>query len=212
MSDCLASLTEELEAVGLEPGSHSVHGLSLEEDRVRYSWDQSFMGHVGLSQGSEIVLEGLRPDTDPSPLMLVFSTDDYPDPVRQDQNRRAFLTRAHAILLCRLHRWEGESNLQISLDQLLLDATEGVSRYLGRARQRALLETTREKLFKPIKDHWVGKEPVVEIVDRDTLQVKKTGSDARERLLQWLETWRPDPTQGPAPPEAQQRLFPAEPG
>jgi hypothetical protein len=90
MGVCLANLADELRRSELKPGLHSIHGLKLNGADVQYVWDSSFIAHTGIVGDSAVVLRDVTDDTDPSPLFLGFCDQDYPDPQRQDLNRRVF--------------------------------------------------------------------------------------------------------------------------
>jgi len=210
MGACLVQLAKELSGNALRPGPTSVHGLGLEEDKVRYSWDDGFKNHVGAQVYSEIVLENVTNDTDPSPLFLVFSPDDYPDPKRQDLYRQAFLQRVHAVLLCDLHRYPSTADYETTTDQLLDRTTDGVFKYCGRGRQRAMRLLVRERMFNPIFNQWRGEVPETVVIEGNSIRALSGTPKKREAFMQWLETWRQDGLEKSRPPDGQLSLFHSE--
>ena len=89
MAECLSSLSTELRSATLAPGEHSVHGLGVNGTDLIYSWDQKFKQHGGVGLDSIAVLHELQDDTDPSPLLLVFTDEDCPNQERSGFYRRA---------------------------------------------------------------------------------------------------------------------------
>ena len=71
MADCLADLSTELSAKGLEPGRYSVHGLSVEDSQLVYAWDQAFCDHVDNIEQRAVLINHVENDTDPAPLGLL---------------------------------------------------------------------------------------------------------------------------------------------
>lgn len=190
MDSCLTSLNGELASHGLKPGKHSVHGLSLVGTNVVYSWDGVFKAHTGRPEDHLIVLEGVKADTDPSPLFLVFCDDDYPDPERQNMARQALQNQVYSVLLCELNLSTTSSTYTRNIDDLLHKTSDGVFQYLGRDRQRRMRRLIRENLLKRIASFWREKTPGLVQLDNDMLKVTFRDADERDKFLAWLEDYK----------------------
>src|SRR2546425_5240139 len=73
MRECLTDLSTELLKERLQPGPHSSHGLAVRGQDLHYSWDDVFRQYVGVGTNSSIVMSGLKEDTDPSPLFIIYT-------------------------------------------------------------------------------------------------------------------------------------------
>ena len=89
MADCLAGLSMELSGKGLRPGQYSVHELSVEDSQLVYAWDQAFCDHVGSIERRAVLINHVEDETDPAPLLLIFSDEDCPNCESRDFYRRA---------------------------------------------------------------------------------------------------------------------------
>ncbi len=190
MGTCLTSLADELRHSKLKPGAHSIHGLKLNGTDVQYTWDAPFIAHTGIADSTAIVLQNVTDDTDPSPLFLVFSAEDYPDPTRQDLNRRVFQNQLHAVLLCELNQNPTSNLYTRTIDDLLLKTTDGIFQYIGRERQRTMRRLIRENLFKRIFSFWREKEPGLVRLEGDTIEVSFRDAVQRGQFLDWLEDYK----------------------
>jgi hypothetical protein len=189
MSACLTGLAEELQGMNLEPGSFSCHGLAVRGQRVIYSWDSRFKIHAGVEADEFAILDNFPEDTDPSPLMIVFSDEDCSNPNMRDFYRRAVVDQVRACLLCDLHSHALGAQYKTSSDNLLAKTTDGFLHYLGRNRQKALRRLVRENIFKKIADYWEGKKPKVKL-DGDELTIGWDSLGDKESFLNWLEDKR----------------------
>lgn len=208
MGACLASLADELRRSDLKPGSHSIHGLKLNGTDVLYTWDAPFGAHTGIADNSAVVLQNVTDDTDPSPLFLVFSAEDYPDPARQDLNRRVFQNQVHAVLLCELNQNPTSSRYTRTIDDLLLKTTDDIFQYIGRERQRTMRRLIRENVFKRIFTFWREKEPGLVRLEGDTIEVSFRDAVQRASFLDWLEDYKRTAFSAePPPPEEQLPLL-----
>ncbi len=202
MKACLTELHEELTRSGLQPGKHAVNGLRLSGSDVVYTWDTGFQSYAGVTGDSTTVLRNVTDDTDPSPLFLVFSDQDYPDPERQDLCRRAFQNQVHAVLLCELNLSPWDAVYTRSLDNLLEKTTDGIFQYLGRERQKHMRRLVRENIFKRIYTFWREKEPDLVRLEDGTLKVQYRSAAQQEAFLDWLEDYqRTDFSTATPPPE-----------
>lgn len=188
MAKCLKQLVGELKAVNLPPGDFSVHVLSINKDVLAYSWDNAFVRHAGVTGTKIAVLRGINEDTDPTPLLLVYTDEDSPNPEMQDFYRRAMLEKVRARLLCNLHANDAATAYTITVDNLMKHTTEGIYEYLARDRQTSLRRLVLVNLLRPIRDKWKEKLPgCVKLVDDDILTITWSTSAEKEEFLDWLE-------------------------
>jgi hypothetical protein len=190
MADCLASLSTELANKGLTPGKHSVHGLTVEGGRLVYAWDGAFSAHVGTAESRAVLIDRVEDDTDPTPLLLVFSDEDCPNVQIRDFYRRALLEQARASLLCDLHAHAVGATFTITVDDLLLKTTDGVFSFLSRKRQRGLRRFVRENVLSYVFNQWKDKQPGGINVSGNELTITWSGGDQKDEFLDWLEDRR----------------------
>ncbi len=203
MTGCLATLRAELLENALSSGVFSCQGLSVENARILFSWDSAFNEYAGLSGESAAVIENVTKDTDPSPLLLVYSDEDCPNEQQKNFYRRALINQAHARLLCDLHTRQAEVSFRCTASDLLMWTTDGVFQYLGNERQKSLRRLIRDNIFKPIEKHWTGKQPNV-VADKDLLTITWDSDQHRADFLSWLEDRQ---TEFSAEPQTQLHLF-----
>ena len=153
MRECLDELSLQLSSVGLHPGPHSTHGLSVADRELHYSWDEAFKSYVAVDDDGVVVMHDLEDDADPSPLFLIYSAEDYPDADRQDLLRQCLIDQVHALLLSELHRLAPGAVYECSADSLLKDMTDGVFDFLGRQRQKTMCKLVRLNVMRRIQDY-----------------------------------------------------------
>ena len=186
MSQCLTALADELQNKKLMPGPFSCHGLAVNETRIVYSWDSVFKAHVGATDDVVTLLDGIAEDTDPSPLLLVFSDEDCGNFEMRDFYRRAILDQVRVCLLCDLHSHALGEKYETSPDSLLAKTTDGIFQYLGRERQKGLRRLVRENIFKKIADYWKERQSGITLVG-DQLSVTWIGAGEKDDFLDWIE-------------------------
>jgi hypothetical protein len=191
MASCLAELRSQLANAGLVPGTTSVHGFRVENGtRLLYVWDQPFADFVehGNRTGSALLLEAADSETDPCPLILIHSDEDYPDPEAADRFRVAFLRRFQACLLCSLQRSRMLGKpMVVGLGELLNETTDGTYEYLGPERQKSLRRLVNERVVRPIREYLA--ERGTDLLERKADQVTFhfPAKELREKFLDWLE-------------------------
>ncbi|MDQ1351147.1 MAG: hypothetical protein QG657_1449 [Acidobacteriota bacterium] len=186
MSGCLRNLTEELKKKGLQPGLFSSHGLALTDNKIIYSWDKSFKEHMGIDKDDAAIMSGLEEDTDPSPLVLLFSDEDCSNTENRDFYRRVVLDQVRACLLCDLHSLPLNKSYEATPSSLLLKTTDGVFQYLGRQRQKGLSQLIRAKIFDWIYSNWKVKQPGIEL-NGERITFTWNNMKEKEEFLDWLE-------------------------
>ena len=137
-----------------------------------------------------VILRDIADGTDPSPLFLVFSAEDYPDPKRQDLCRMALQNQVHAVLLCELHRCPVGAEYVRSADELLYKTTDGVFQYIGHKRQKDMRRLVRGILFRRIFDFWLSKAPGLVRLEESTLRIQFRDAAQRDEFLDWLEDFK----------------------
>lgn len=189
MSECLYALHEELKGKGLLPGESSSHGLSVNGTEIIYSWDDIFKAHVETDHESVSILSGLIEDTDPSPLILVYSDEDCNNIEMQDFYRRVLIDQVRASLLCDLQSHNLSIIYDTTPDNILLKTTDGIFQYLGRKRQKGLRKLVRESIFKRIHETWSEKQTGVKL-SGNSLSIIWNNIREKEAFINWLEDRR----------------------
>jgi hypothetical protein len=194
MGTCLTKLTGRLNAKNFKPGPYSLHGLSIKQSKTNkslmYSLDVASKKYIGTSKSKFTIMNHLSEDTDPSPLLLVFTDEDCPDRTKIGFYRRVVIDQYHAALLCRFHSNMVTLSCQVGVDELLEITTQGIWEYLGWKRQKSLRNLVRQNIFKPIVEKWKDKLPGGVIFSYDTLEITWNSFKEKEEFLDWLEDWR----------------------
>jgi hypothetical protein len=186
MENTLRDLATELAADELKPGQFSCHGLRVDAGNLIYSWDWSFKQYLKIGEDAAVVITDLEEDTDPSPLVLVFSDEDCPNEVIRDFYRRAVIEQVRARLLCDLQALPVEQEYLVTADELLNETTDNAFQFLGRQRQKSLRRLVQENLFKRVGYYWSGKQPEVRF-DDGRLRILWPSVLERKDFLNWLE-------------------------
>jgi hypothetical protein len=189
MSECLTTLTKEINDIGLKPGQFSSHGLSCKGKQIVYSWDSAFKAHTGVEEDEVLILNEVEEDTDPTPLVLVFSDQDCYDETIRNFYRQAIINQVRACLLCDLHSLDIGKKYEATPDSLLMKTTDEIFQYLGRVRQTALRRLVRENVLKKTFEYWEDKQSGVELV-KDRLAITWSGIEEKDDFLNWLEDRR----------------------
>lgn len=205
MSECLDVLSERLIQVGLAPGVFSTHGLAIEGDHLDYLWDSAFVNYLGLDYKGVSIINDIENDTDPSPLILVFSDEDCSDTEKRDFYRQVVLDQARASLICELHNLPVGEDFAGTPDTILMQISDGVFQYLNPKRQAGLRRLIRTNLFKRIHENWNEKQPGIVLVENE-LRFRWDDLESQETFLDWLEDRRMHFSFG-RPPEDQPKLF-----
>jgi hypothetical protein len=187
MANCLAALATELRGSKLKPGSHSVHGLSVNGTDLSYSWDDGFKIHCGLAADSVVVLENLQEDTDPTPLLLVYADDDSPNEQHGGFYRRAFLQQVLATLLCDMNHLSLDQIYTTTARDLILRTSDGMTQYMPREKQTRLARLVHKNLLARIAAYWKDKSFPPAKLEGDSLHVSYKDNLAKEQFLDWLE-------------------------
>lgn len=211
MRRCLAELKTELAAAKLETGSYTVDGLSVRETDLIYHLDEPLRALLPGSAPEIAVMTDLAPDTDPSPLLLIYSDEDCSDATRRGHYRRVLQNQAWANLLCTLHGKESGQVIEVSAPELLLSTTNGVFSFLGRERQKSMGLVIAENVFRRIADYWKEKLPnKVRLVGK-TITLDFSNATDREAILDWLEDVKRTGFDDQKPPDnAQLDLIPPD--
>jgi len=205
MGACLVALSEELGFHGLKPGEFSCHGLRIDGTNLMYSLDEAFKGHTGVHENAVSVLSDVTDETDPTPLILVFTDEDCCDELKRDFYRQVVIDQVRSCLLCDLHELSPGASYSTTPDALLLKTTDRIFDFMGRQRQGNLRRLVRERVFKKVFDYWKDKQNGVRLA-QDGLTVSWSTADEKEVFLDWLEDRRTrfDATK---PPEEELPLF-----
>jgi len=190
MRECLTDLSTGLLKQGLQPGPHSSHGLAVQGQNLHYSWDDVFRQHVGVGTNSSVVMSGLKGDTDPSPLFIIYIEEDYADESRRDLLRRVMINQVHALLVSDLNLLPLGETYERSASSILLDMTDGVFQYLGRERQKGMRRLVTENVFRRITEFSKDRFPGLVSRQADSLRIRFTDQTLKESFLEWLEDFK----------------------
>jgi len=187
MFDCLVELTQQMTDGGFRVGEFSVHGFEVQDQDLQYWWDDRFKQHVGVDDDYAVVMTGLTDDTDPNPLLLVYSAEDYPDPDKQDLLRRTLVNQVHALLLCALNALPPNTQHDCSAETVLKELTDGVYDYVGRKGQKQMRRLVRRNVFRRIADFATDRFDDVISFEGGVLGVRFPTKDRKSSFLEWLE-------------------------
>jgi hypothetical protein len=205
MRECLTNLTTKLNNLGLRPGPFSSHGLAVSGTQINYSWDSVFKTHVDVTEDSVPVLKNVEEETDPAPLVLVFSDEDCSNDKIRAFYRQVVIDQIRACLLCDLHSHNIGAKYETTPDNLMMKTTDGIFQYLGRERQKRLRRLIHENIFKRIHEYWKEKQAGIGL-EANKLIITWNIIGEKDDFLDWLEDRRThfDTTK---PPEQQPTLF-----
>jgi hypothetical protein len=189
MSDCLEILTQQLREKQLIPGPFSCHGLAVREEKLFYSWDKAFKDYVGVDGNETSIIENVAKDTDPTPLILLFTDEDCSNPEHRYYYRKVVIDQVRANLLCDLHSYPIKENYLKTVDDLLRKTTGGKFDYLGREHQKRIRRLIQESIFKRIKEYWQDKHLDI-VVDGYSLSITWNTSQEKDDFVDWLEDRR----------------------
>lgn len=187
LAECLGELRGQLLTANLQPGDHSVCGLAVEGSELIYQLDSSSQRRLGSQVEEVCVMGGLTDETDPSPLMLVYSDEDCPNQERIGHYRRVLQNQVVANLLCDLHRASIEQPTTISAAQILESTSQGVFSYLGSNRKKRMERLVRENVFRKIHSYWQEKTPDLIQLSGRVLTLDFKTEDRKASFLDWLE-------------------------
>ncbi|MCH8047862.1 MAG: hypothetical protein IID44_29560 [Planctomycetes bacterium] len=190
MVECLAELTEQMTEQNLSVGETSVHGLAIENQDLLYIWDHRFKQHSGIVEDSIAVMTGLSEDTDPSPLFLVYSVEDYPDKQNQNLHRRAMIDQIHALLVCALNALPPNTEYERSAEAVLMEMTDGVYEYIGRERQKQMRRLVRNNVFRRIADYAKDRFDDVVSLESSVLRIQFPTKIRKSSFLDWFEDFK----------------------
>ena len=186
MRACLDELSRELTENSFRHGESSIHGLSCRDARIIYSLDSVFKRYTGFPENECVLMENVTEDTDPCPLLLVFSEDDCYNNEDRDFYRRGMIEQVRACLLCELHPLGVGDSYEITPDKLLDKTTDGIFSYLGRLRQKGLQRLVRENVLSEIAKYWSDKQAGVRM-SNGALTIRWQVSGEKDTFLEWLE-------------------------
>lgn len=132
-------------------------------------------------------LHELQDDTDPSPLLLIFSDQDCPNPERAGYYRRVLVNQVVAKLVADLHLLPLEQPYSITARELLLHTSDGILNYLARDRQKNMINIVRQNVFARIASSWRDKSFTPVQLEGDRLQINFKDNLAKEPFMDWLE-------------------------
>lgn|GEM_PF-1368417 len=187
MATSLAALGAELRAKSLAPGEHSAHGLAVSGTDLVYAVDEQFRRFAGVPELSVAVMHHLDPDTDPSPLLLIYSDDDSPNEAHRQFYRQALLQKLVAVLVCDANLQPVGEPYSTTARELAIKTTDGVFQFLARDKQTGMERFIRKNIFGRLAEFGRQKSfPPVKL-DHQTLHIDYKDNLAKEQFLDWLE-------------------------
>jgi hypothetical protein len=187
MVECLAELAGQMTERDLSVGQWSVHGLSIDDGDLLYGWDDPFKQHSGIAEDFVAVITGLSEDTDPSPLFLVYTVEDYPDTENQNLLRRAMVNQIHAVLVCALNALSPTVEYERTAEAILTEMTDGVYEYIGRERQKQMRRLVRQNVFRRIADFAKDRFEDIVSLQSGALRIRFPTQERKSSFLDWFE-------------------------
>lgn len=187
MDKCLLKLSNELKRKKLKPGPFSTQGLSQTARGIEYVWDDKFQKYLGVKNKKTLVLKDIKEDTDPSPLILIYTDEDSHNAEMKGFYRRVMLEKVRACLLCELHKWDQSEIFRISPEDILHKTTQDVFKYLSKPRQNRMSALILHGMFTKIVDYWKLTFLDAISLSRGVLEIKLTTRQQKDQLCDWLE-------------------------
>jgi len=129
----------------------------------------------------------LDPDTDPSPLLLIYSDDDSPNEAHRQFYRQALLQKLVAVLVCDANLQPVGEPYSTTARELAIKTTDGVFQFLARDKQTGMERFIRKNIFGRLAEFGRQKSfPPVKL-DHQTLHIDYKDNLAKEQFLDWLE-------------------------
>jgi len=187
MRACLQELALQLRSVALSPGDSAVDGLTAEDAAIHYHFDVLSRGMLGISESRIALVENIAEDTDPSPLLLIYSNEDCPDDERRGYYRHVIQNQAIATMLCEFHRLDIGESITLSAARVLELTTQGAFNFLGHERRKKMELLLKVNVFNKIAEHWRSRAPEAIKVQGKELTVCFPSDSFQSDFLDWLE-------------------------
>lgn len=187
MRECLQDLALQLRDFGLTPGDAAVDGLAVADAAIHYCFDAPSRDVLGIGESRIPIMENIAEDTDPSPLLLIYSDEDCPDDERRGYYRHVIQNQAIATMLCELHRLNVGESITLSAARILELTTQGAFNFLGSERRKKMERLLKVNVFKKIEEHWKSRSPDAVKVQGKELTVSFQSDSFQSDFLDWLE-------------------------
>ena len=187
MRACLQELALQLRSVALSPGDSAVDGLAAEDAAIHYHFDVPSRGVLGIVESRILIIANIAEDTDPSPLLLIYSDEDCPDDERRGYYRHVIQNQAIATMLCELHRVNVGESITLSAARILELTTQGAFNFLGTERRKKMELLLKVNVFNKIAEHWKSRTPDGVKVHGKELTVNFQNESFQSDFLDWLE-------------------------
>lgn len=187
MRPCLNALSDQLRTLDLVPGDWAVDGLAADAVAIHYHFDAKSRMIIGIDGSPIPIIENISPETDPSPLLLIYSDEDCPDDERRGYYRRVIQNQAIATLLCELHRVNVGDSITLTAARILELTTQGAFSFLGAERRKKMELLLKINVFNKIAEHWKSRSPDAINVQGKELTVTFTSDALQADFLDWLE-------------------------
>jgi hypothetical protein len=187
MEPTLTALAADVARRGFTPGPFSVHGFGVEINHVTYTIDEPSRAALETSQATIPLLPILDGETDPSPLLLVYTDEDTNNPTDRGLYRRILLSQVHAQLLSQLEQCNAANVITLNAEEVLLKTTGGVFGFLGGKPRRSMKVLVRDNVFKRITKFWEDKKPDVFRLKGFELTIRFDNDPNKDEFLDWFE-------------------------
>lgn len=188
MEPTLAALSSEVTTRGFSPGPYSVHGFDLAATHVAYVLDEASMSE--LEETAKVIpLLPLADDgeTDPSPLLLIYTDCDTHNPSDRGFYRRILIHQVHAHLLSHLQHTKSNTVLSLKAEDVLMKTSGGAFQYVRGEPYKSMRVLVRDNIFKRIVKFWEEKKPDVFRLKGFELTVRFGDEVNKDEILDWLE-------------------------
>jgi hypothetical protein len=129
-------------------------------------------------------------ETDPSPLLLIYTDEDSSNPGNRGFYRRVLANKIHAQLLCQLQRWDPVQVIVLKAGDLLNETSDNTFQYVGNETRKTMRVFVRDNIFKRIVNFWSEKKPGMFHLNNFELTVRFGDEFNKEQFLEWLEEYK----------------------
>lgn len=188
MEPTLTALSTEVSGRGFKPGPFSVHGFGISADHITYTIDEPSRAALESTVTTIPLLPiASNGETDPSPLLLIYTDCDTNDPADRGLYRKILLNQVHAHLLSQLQRCDPANVITLRPEDVLLKTTGGAFAFLRGEPRKSMRVLVRDNIFKRIAKFWEEKTPDVFRLKGFELTIRFGDDFNKDQFLEWFE-------------------------
>lgn len=188
MEPTLSALSTDVAGRGFIPGAFSVHGFGVENGYVTYTLDAPSVDALGeLSKVVPLLPISDDGETDPSPLLLIYTDSDAHNPADRGFYRRILVHQIHAQLLCQLQHCDPSKTIVLNPEDVLMKTSGGTFEFVGGETRKSMRVLVRDNIYKRIVSFWVEKNPEVSRLKGFELTIRFGDDYNKEQFLDWFE-------------------------